>query len=158
LLILGVTVKVTPLLATPPTVTTTLPVLPPLGTATARLVLLQLVGVAAAPLKLTVLAPWVLPKFVPAIVTAVPTAPVVGERLLMAGVVCARTVSPASRINPMTVPLPKKCDRLAAPSHRRRRSQEDIPFIGPPAPAPALAWTQHASAQPAQLRSNDLRD
>src|SRR6266436_3220149 len=41
------TVKFTPLLATPPTVTTTLPVVAPVVTGTAMLVALQLVGVAA---------------------------------------------------------------------------------------------------------------
>lgn len=53
----GRTVKATPLLACPPTVTTTLPVVAPLGTKTKMLVLLQLVGLAAVPLKVTVLAP-----------------------------------------------------------------------------------------------------
>ena len=52
-----VTVKVTPLLAVPPTVTTTLPVIAPVGTGTAMLVALQLVGVATVPLKVTVLVP-----------------------------------------------------------------------------------------------------
>ena len=41
------TVKVTPLLATPPTVTTTLPLVAPVGTVTTMLVALQLVTVAA---------------------------------------------------------------------------------------------------------------
>jgi hypothetical protein len=54
---LGATLKVTPLLATPPTVTTTGPVVAPDGTGATMLVLLQLVGVAAVPLKVTVLAP-----------------------------------------------------------------------------------------------------
>ncbi|PYU04640.1 MAG: hypothetical protein DMG33_13380 [Acidobacteria bacterium] len=49
------------------------------------LVLLQLVGVAVAPLKLTVLAPCVAPKFAPLIVTEVPTGPEAGERLVMLG-------------------------------------------------------------------------
>jgi len=82
-----VRVKVTPLLATPPTVTTTLPVVTPAGTGTAMVVALQLVGVAAVPLKVTVLVPWVVPKFVPAIVTEVPTTPDVGFRLVMLGAV-----------------------------------------------------------------------
>lgn len=69
--ILGVgrTVNAKPLLAAPDTVTTTFPVVAPLGTRTAMLVLLQLVGVAAVPLKVTVLVPWVAPKLVPVIVT-----------------------------------------------------------------------------------------
>ena len=53
----GVTVKAEPLLAMPPTVTTTLPVVAPEGTGTVMLVLLQLVGVAAVPLNVTVLVP-----------------------------------------------------------------------------------------------------
>ena len=84
LVILGgetVTVKPTPLLLCPPTVTTTLPVVAPLGTATAMLVALQLVGVATAPLNVTVLAPCVAPKFPPAMATRVPTTPDVGLRL-----------------------------------------------------------------------------
>ncbi len=57
LFILGVTVKVTPLLACPLTVTTTGPVVAATGTGTAMLVALQLVGVAVVPLKVTVLVP-----------------------------------------------------------------------------------------------------
>src|SRR5678815_5655439 len=79
------TVKVTPFEATPPTVTTTLPVVAPLGTGTAIDVALQLVGVAVVPLNVTVLVPCVAPKFVPVIVTEVPTGPEVGDRLVMLG-------------------------------------------------------------------------
>src|SRR5258706_570559 len=77
--------KLTPLLAIPPTVTTTLPVVAPLGTATAMLVAFQFAGVALVPLNVTVLAPCVEPKFVPVMVTAVPTTPEVGFRLVMFG-------------------------------------------------------------------------
>jgi hypothetical protein len=80
-----VTVKITPLLATPSTVTTTLPVVAPAGTGTATLVALQLVGDAAVPLKVTVLVPCVAPKFVPVIVTLAPINPDAGFRLVMAG-------------------------------------------------------------------------
>lgn len=52
-----VTVKGTPLLATPPTITTTLPVKAPFGTGTVMLDAPQLVGVAVTPLKVTVLEP-----------------------------------------------------------------------------------------------------
>ncbi|MGA8296612.1 MAG: hypothetical protein WB770_06185, partial [Acidimicrobiales bacterium] len=83
---MAVTVNVTPLLATPPTFTTTLPVMAPVGTDVARLVALQVVTVAAVPLNVTVLVPCVDPKFVPVIVTAVPTGPEVVERLVMLGV------------------------------------------------------------------------
>ena len=92
LVMLGVgrTVKLIPLLSTPLACTTKLPVVAPVGTGTTIDVALQLVGVAAVPLNLTVLVPWVEPKFVPVIVTDVPTAPEVGDRLVMLGV--GRTV------------------------------------------------------------------
>ena len=53
----AVTVKLTPMLATPPTVTTTLPVVAPVGTEVTMLVALQLVAVPGVPLKVTVLVP-----------------------------------------------------------------------------------------------------
>lgn len=80
------TVNVAPLLGTLDTVTTTLPVVAPVGTGATILVPLQLVGVAVVPLNFTVLVPCVAPKFVPVIVTDVPTEPDVGERLVMLGV------------------------------------------------------------------------
>jgi hypothetical protein len=88
LLIIGVgrTVNCAPTLATALTVTTTLPVFAPAGTGTTIDVALQLVGVAAVPSNVTVLVPWVAPKFVPVIVTAVPTAAEAGDRLVMPGV------------------------------------------------------------------------
>jgi hypothetical protein len=82
-----VTVKLTPLLATPPTVTTTFPVVAPVGTVTTMLVAPQLVGVATVPLNVTVLVPCVAPKFVPVIVTEVPTVPEFGLRLVIFGFV-----------------------------------------------------------------------
>src|SRR5204863_3406847 len=80
-----VTVKGTPLLARPPTVTTTFPVVAPVGTGTVRLVALQLVGVATVPLNATVLVPCVAPKFAPVIVTAVPIGPDVGLSVVIDG-------------------------------------------------------------------------
>jgi hypothetical protein len=80
-----VTVNATPLLFTPPTVTTTLPVVAPVGTSTAMLVAVQLVGVAAVPLNVTVLVPCVAPKFVPVMMTGIPIAPDVRFRIVMAG-------------------------------------------------------------------------
>ena len=55
------------------------PVVAPLGTGVTMFVGLQLVGEASAPLKETVLLPCAAPKFVPVIVTVVPTGPEVGE-------------------------------------------------------------------------------
>ena len=64
-----------PLLASPSTVTTTGPVAAPAGTGTAMLAALQLAGVAAIPLKATVLLPCVAPKPAPAIVTTASRSP-----------------------------------------------------------------------------------
>jgi hypothetical protein len=58
----GKTVKVTPLLVNPFTVTVTVPVVASAGTIATMLVALQLVGVAAIPLNITMLVPCVAPK------------------------------------------------------------------------------------------------
>ena len=84
-----VTVKGTPLLATPPTVTTTFPVVAPEGTDVIRLLALQLVTVAIVPLNLTVLVPCADPKFVPVIVTGVPTGPEAVDKLEIVGGPCS---------------------------------------------------------------------
>lgn len=83
---IGSTVKGAPALAVPFTVTTTLPVLAPVGTGATILVKLQLVGVAAVPLKVNVLVPCVEPKFTPLTVIGIATVPDVGDKLLMVGV------------------------------------------------------------------------
>src|SRR5262249_57674241 len=62
----------------PRTVTTTLPDVAPDGTGTTMLVADQLVGVATVPLNVTALVPCAAPKLVPAIVTEVPTGPLLG--------------------------------------------------------------------------------
>lgn len=80
----GVTVNSAPLLATPLTVTTTFPVVAPVGTGAVMLVELMLLIVALVPLKVTVVVE-VVPKPLPAITIADPTAPVFGVRLLMTG-------------------------------------------------------------------------
>jgi hypothetical protein len=67
------------------TVTTIGPVVTPLGTGTAIALALQLVGVAAVPLKVTVLVPWEDPRFAPLMITTVPMLPDGGERLVMLG-------------------------------------------------------------------------
>ncbi len=78
--------KLTPLLGTALTVTTTLPLVAPEGTGTTMLVAVQEAGVAVVPLKVTLLPPCVTPKFVPVMVTEVPMGPDVGLRLVMLGV------------------------------------------------------------------------
>ena len=87
------TVKLLPLLATPETVTTTAPVIAPVGTVVTMLVALQLDGVETVPWNVTVLVPWVAPKFTPVIVTEVPTAPSAGDSLVILG--AAATVNAA---------------------------------------------------------------
>jgi hypothetical protein len=83
---LAVTVNGFALLPDPVTVTTTSPVVAPVGTITTIDVSFQLViEVAGVPLKVTVLAPCVEPKFVPVIVTESPIAPELALRLLMFG-------------------------------------------------------------------------
>lgn len=79
------TTNSTPLLAVPPTITTTFPVTAPLGTGATMAFELQLVGAATIPLNSTTLEPCDDPKFAPLIVTEVPTGPEVGFRLVMAG-------------------------------------------------------------------------
>jgi len=86
LVMAGETVKLTPGLEMPATVTTTLPVVAPLGTGTAILVALQLVGLPVVPLNLTVLLPWEEPNFVPVIAIEVPTGPIDGDSVVMPGV------------------------------------------------------------------------
>jgi len=96
----GVTVKFTPLLATPLRVTTTAPVVDPAGTGTLILVSLQLVGLATVPLKVILLVPCVAPKLVPLTVTTVPAGPEAGLRLAMFG--GGITV----KVMPLLAPLP----------------------------------------------------
>jgi len=82
----GPIVKVRPLLAAPPTVTTTFPVVAAPGTRSPILVALQLLArPAEAPLNVTVLVTCVVPKLAPVIVTNEPTGPVVGLRLVIVG-------------------------------------------------------------------------
>src|SRR5262249_20826606 len=74
------TTKFTPLLAAPPTVTPTFPVVAPAGTVTPMLLALQLATAAGSPLNVTSLEPWLPPKFEPLIVTAAPIAPDRGDK------------------------------------------------------------------------------
>ena len=72
----GATVNGTPLLGTLETVTTTLPVRAAAGTLTVMLVAVQIdAAPAEAPPNVTVLLPWLLPKFVPVMITCAPIEP-----------------------------------------------------------------------------------
>jgi hypothetical protein len=84
----AVTVNVTALLAPTPVTFTTTGMAPSEtddGTGALIEVALHKVGAPTTPPKVTVLLPWVDPKLAPVIVTDVPTGPVVGERLVIAG-------------------------------------------------------------------------
>lgn len=88
----------------PFTVTTTLPVVAPLGTGTMICDAPQFVGVPDTPLKVTVLVLCVEPKFVPVIVTEVPTPPEVGEIPVMLGPPLTVNVTPLLA-TPLTVTI-----------------------------------------------------
>lgn len=95
------TVKVAELLVPAPgteTTTGTAPRATLLGTGTTILVLLQLVGVAEMPPKVTVLVPCVVPNPVPAIVTDVPMGPDAGVRLVIAGATAGDLISTRLRL------------------------------------------------------------
>jgi hypothetical protein len=81
----GITVNATPLLATPPTVTTRLPVVVPEGTGTLMNVGDQYVGVATVPLNLTVLLPCNVPKPAPLHWMDAPTLALDGDKVLIPG-------------------------------------------------------------------------
>jgi hypothetical protein len=101
------TVKLMPLVFTPLVFTTTFPVDAPLGTGTTIWLAPQLVGVAVTPLNLTVLVPCVVPKFAPEIVTDIPTAPNVGDKLAILGVGLTVKLFPLLAIPPtITTTLP----------------------------------------------------
>jgi hypothetical protein len=89
----GSTMKATPLLATPETVTTTFPLVAPDGTVATICPVDQLVTEAVVPLKLTVLLPWERPNPDPLIVTEVLTVPEVGERLVILGAAATEKVT-----------------------------------------------------------------
>lgn len=86
---LATTVNETPLLDAPPTVTTTLPLVAPLGTAATIALSLHEMALAVVPLNLTVLVPCVLPKLTPLIAIESPTAPEDGlnEEILTGGII-----------------------------------------------------------------------
>jgi hypothetical protein len=107
LLMLGAgTVKLTPLLTVPlPEVTTILPLFVSAGAGATIDVSLQLVMLAAVPLNVTDPVPWVVPKLLPLIVTAVPAGPETGDTELMAGTGNGVTVSASVEVLNLRVTL-----------------------------------------------------
>lgn len=73
------------MLARPLIVTTTFPVVAPTGTVVVIAVCDQLIGVAATPLKVIVFPAALDLKFVPEIVTLVPTGPELGDSVEITG-------------------------------------------------------------------------
>jgi hypothetical protein len=127
-----VTENATPLLVNPFTVMLTLPVVAPLGTVATTAVELQLVVFAETPLKATALVPFVAPKFVPLMVTELPTGPEAGDIPAMAGVVvglCELADAPPV-LNAATVAI-----QLPAGLRVQEAAME-----------PALAWLVSSSA------------
>lgn len=94
------------MLPTPETVTTTLPLDAPLGTGTTILVALQLVGLAAVPLNVTVLDPCVEPKLTPVIVTEAPTNADVGEMPRIPAEVSVKSKPLLFRFDTLTTTFP----------------------------------------------------
>lgn len=89
-----VTVKLVALVAVfPPTVTVIFPVVAPAGTVVVILVVVLAETTAVVPLNFTVLLAGVALKFVPVMVTLVPTGPLEGVKLVMVGVSAAPTVN-----------------------------------------------------------------
>jgi hypothetical protein len=128
-------VNVAPLLVTPPTVTTTFPVAAPAGAGTTMLVADQDVGVAVVPLNLTVLVPFVDPKFAPAIVTDVPTGPLAGVRLVTVGAFAATVNIIALLAAPPTVTTTFP---LVAPDGTAAVMLEEDQFVGDAAVPPKV--------------------
>jgi hypothetical protein len=107
------------------------------------LVALQLVGVPAVPLNVTVLVPCAAPKFVPMIATAVATGPEFGFKLVMLGTGLPEGGSPPALVVPV-----QPCS-MAATTNRKesviRRLRNAVVRIVIP---PALTMGKQSSSQP----------
>src|ERR1700682_5206083 len=86
-----------------PTVITMLPEAAPIGTGTTISVSLQLVGAAGVPLRVTVLASFVAPKFTPMIFTRSPAAAAGGEREEITGTIPTKKTRPLLVASPTVV-------------------------------------------------------
>lgn len=151
----GTTVKTALLLATPPTVTTTFPVVAPVGTFAAIFDGDQDVGVAAVPLKVTVEVPCVGPNALPIIVTDEPGGPEFGLRLEILGRTVKGTpllATPATVTTTLPVAAPLGTKALMFPV-----DHEDMAAITPlkvtvlvlcevPKPVPAMVTNAPAAA------------
>lgn len=107
LLMAGVTLNATEL-TTLPTVTSRfcVPAGTPLGTMVVMLVLLQALGLAATPPRVTVLEPCVAPKFVPVIVMDVPSGPEPGAAVMAETIVSGNPLLNFPFTTTSTLPVP----------------------------------------------------
>jgi len=93
------------------------------------LVSLHWVGVATDPPNVTTLAPWLVPKLVPVMVTVAPTGPVAGERLVMVGGTTPVTVM-YEELPVATVQTPTPPEQAQA-SERSQRLQKALGRLDP---------------------------
>lgn len=91
----------------PPTVTVMRPVVAPEGTVAVRVVVEAAVTVAATPLNSTALFAAVREKWVPSMVTGVPAAPELGEKLAMVGVGRGESLCDTETIVGLPLPEPQ---------------------------------------------------
>src|SRR5262249_49411218 len=120
------TVNATPLLSVPPTFTTMLPVVAPAGTRATILESLQLEALAAVPLNLTVLVPWVAPKLAPEIVTTAVTIPDDGEMPAIPGAFVTVKFTPLlATLETVTTTLP-----VVAPAGTRAVIPAPVQLVG----------------------------
>jgi hypothetical protein len=129
----GDTVKLVPLVpVSVPTVTVIFPVVAPLGTVTTSFVVVAELGVAVAiPLNLTVLLAAVALKFVPLIVTDVPTGPLVGEKLLMVGAAANADCAANSIGNQTISEIARRSQPNRTPRFARTKTDITSPFRQP---------------------------
>jgi hypothetical protein len=100
------TVKLEPLVAVTPEVVTEIgPVEAPTGTITVSVVEVAPVTVAAVPLNSTTLLDGVVLKLVPVIVTVAPTAPLVGEKLVIVGGASTSKLDALVTVTPLDITL-----------------------------------------------------
>jgi hypothetical protein len=92
------------------------------------------VGVVVAPLNITVLAPWVAPKFVPVMVTGMPTSAEAGDKLVMLGGPAGGGGGTLCPVVPTPPPQPLRHNRETMPATARRQTRFCATCMGETAP------------------------
>jgi hypothetical protein len=112
------TVKLVALVAVPAAVVTVMgPVVAPVGTVAMRLVAVAAVKLAVTPLNFTVLLAGTGSKFVPVIVTEVPTGPSVGVNVVIVGACCVTKVASNWALRLVASKYSRKPTALLCPGH-----------------------------------------